>query len=259
MAVTSGTYNTTTLMAQDVITAAMQDIRVLSATGTPTSNDFTACVLRLNTMLKRWETKGWLLWLADLIAVPCQPNKFRYTIGPNGDVDPGYRPLRIREGSYIRTTCGTTTPFDTTLQVLSRLEYLQYSSKSTLGIPNSIYYDPQQGPGPNPASYDPYAAGWGVLYVFTAPMDSTRTVYMDAHRPIQDITAMGQTFDLPMEWYDAMIKCLGARIVDMYEVPEDRTNRVKAEGREAEEYIANWGVQEWAPTWFQPDYQYLRR
>ena len=256
MATTSGQYNTQTYLAQDVITQAMKKLRVLASGGTPSSDDLTDGTFELNNILKYMETKGWLLWLADLIAFPCIQNKYRYTIGPNADVDPGYRPLRIREGSFIRTTCGVQTPFDTQLQILSRLEYMQFANKPVQGVPNSIYYDPQQGPGPNPVNYDPYAQGWGVLYVFTAPMDSTRSIFLDAHRPIQDITAVGQTFDMPNEWYGPLTRMLMVELADYFEIPEDRLMRLIKQKEDAEEYIANWAVQEWAPMWFQPDYQF---
>jgi hypothetical protein len=86
-------------------------------------------------------------------------------------------------------------------------------------------------------------------------MDSTRTVFLNVQRPIQDITSTDQTFDLPLEWYEVLIKGLAADVADMYEVPEDRITRVKGEYRAALEYVADWGVQEWAPMYFQPDYQ----
>lgn len=255
MATTSGSYNNVTLIAQDVITASLKRIRVLAAGGAASSNDLSDCLIELNNLLKMWETKGWLLWLADYVQVPLIQNKYRYTIGPNADVDPGYRPLRIREGSFIRQTC-VDTPFDVQVQILSRIEYNQFANKPVQGIPNSVYYDPQQGPGPNPVNYDPYAQGWGVLYVFPNPSDNMHTIFLDAHRPLQDIISVSQTFDLPLEWYQALIICLAAQIADYYEVPEDRIRRLKAEAQAAEDYISDWGAQEWAPTWFTPDYQF---
>jgi hypothetical protein len=251
MATTSGLYNNITLTAQDVITAALKRCRVLSAGGVPSVNDLTDCLLELNNMLKMWETKGRLLWLNDLIQVPLITNKMSYTIGPNADVNPGYRPLRIFEGSYIRYTCSGACPPDTQLLILSRLEYDQFTQKCALGIPNSIYYDPQMGLG----NYDPYAHGWGVLYVWTAPSDLTRTIFLEVQRPIQDVSAAGVTFDLPLEWYYALVKCLAAEVADLYEIPEDRITRIKREGEMALEYIADWGATEQAPFTFQPDYQ----
>src|SRR5262245_56013383 len=100
MPVTSGTYNSTlvTYTAQQIITAAMQDIRQLGAGRQPTVNDLTDCLFRLNTILKTLQTKGLMLWLYDLVAIPLIQNQYSYTIGPGADVDPGYRPLRALEG-----------------------------------------------------------------------------------------------------------------------------------------------------------------
>jgi hypothetical protein len=255
MAVTSGTYNLETIALSETVTRVMELLRVLPAGGTPQSADTTTIARHINDTLKRWEVKGWLLWLADYVFVPLTQNQFRYTIGPNADVDPGYRPLRIREGSFIRTTCAPS-PQDTQLQVISRLEYNQFTNKSVLGIPNAVYYDPQQGPGPNPTSYDPYAQGWGVMYCYPAPQDSTRTIVLDVHRPIQDITSDTQTYDLPREWYDALLMQTAARAGDVYEVPEDRLMRLKREAKALEDDMGDWASQEWAPMWFTPDMQF---
>ncbi len=255
MSITSGLYNSLTTTRDQIITASLRRLRVLNSGQAPSANDLIDCSLELNNLLKMWATKGLLLWLYDLVQIPMIQNKYRYTIGPNGDADPGYRPLRALEGSFIRTTCIPPIT-DTQLQLLSRLEYLQYSQKATLGIPNSFYYDVQQGPGPNPVAYDPYAQGWGVLYIFTAPSDSTRTIFLNVERPIQDVTAADQTFDLPLEWYQALVKVLAAEVADYFEVPEDRITRIKREADAALEYIADWGSQEWAPMTFQPDYQF---
>lgn len=256
MPVTSGTYNVNTYTAEDVITAALRRCRVLAAGQAASVNDMTDCALELDNLLKMWETKGLLLWLYDLITIPLVQNQYRYTIGPGGDINPGYRPLRAMEGTFLRYTCQPC-PNDITLQLLSRVEWLQLSNKiCPSATPNAFYYDVQMDASQNPVSYDPYAQGRGVLYIYPPPALSTYSVGLNVQRPIQDITAPGQTFDLPKEWYYALVKCLASEIADYYEVPEDRITRIKKEAIAALEYIADWGGQEWAPTYFQPDFQF---
>ena len=253
MALTAGTINTVTVTRDQIILDALQDLRVVDQTvTTPSANDVLVGALKLNMLIKRWEVKGLLLWLRDTIQIPMVTNQFVYTIGPGGDVNT-YRPLRALEGSFIRTTCAPS-PFDTQLILLSRLEYMQYSNKSATGVPNSFYYDPQMAPGPLTA-YDP-SLSKGVLRIWTAPADTTRTIFLEVQRPMQDITDAGQSFDLPLEWYDALTRNLAAMMADKYEVPEDRITRIKREADEALEYISNWGAQEQAPMFFQPDYQF---
>jgi hypothetical protein len=256
MASTSGTINTVSFTRDEIILDALQDLRVIDqtvTTGTLNANDVSVCARKLNMMLKRWEVKGFMLWLADTILIPMITSKFVYTIGPGGDVNT-YRPLRAREGSFIRQTCSPTTNIDIQLILLSRLEYMQYSNKFAVGIPNSFYYDPQMAPGPLTA-YDPTLSK-GVLRIWTAPSDMTRTIYLEVQRPVQDITDSTQTFDLPLEWYDALATGLAAEVADKYEIPEQRIMRLKAEAKEALEYITDWGAQEQAPMYFTPDYQF---
>ncbi len=197
------------------------------------------------------QTKGLLLWLYDLIQVPLIQNQYRYRLGPpNGDF-PDYRPLRVMEGSFIRDTCAPAQQ-DTSLIIWSRVEYLNTSNKAALGVPNSVYYDVQMRNGIT--VYNP-AEGQGILYVYPAPSDSEHTLFLNVQRPIQDWTTAEESVDTPLEWYLAICKYLAAEIADLYEVPEDRIRRLKQEANDHVEYISNWGVQEWAPVYFQPDFQ----
>lgn len=254
MATTSGSYNTVIVTRDQIILDALQDLRVVDATvTTPSANDVTVGALKLNIWLKMVEVKGLFLWLRDTIQIPLITNQFRYTIGPGGDVDT-YRPLRALEGSFIRYTCSGSCPPDVQLILISRLEYMQYTMKCAQGVPNSFYYDPQMGLD----SYDP-AVSKGVLYIWPSPTDLTRTIYLEVQRPIQDVLASGGAFDLPTEWYNALTTGLAYQLADKYEIPEDRIARLQRKADDALEYISNWGAQEYAPMFFQPDYQFTMR
>ena len=251
MATTSGLANTVTITRDEMITSAMQELRVISATGSPTADDLISCARRLNMLLKRWETKGLLLWLYDTIQVPQVQNQIVYDLGPPSGDFPDYRPLRVLEGSFIRQTCGAT-PNDIQLIIWSRVVYDQTSYKPALGVTNSIYYDVQMRPGIQ--VYDP-SQGRGKLYCYPAPQDSTRTLFLNVQRPIQDVTAGDQTFDLPLEWMEPLMIGLAAACANVYEIPLDRTQMLKQEAAALLEEIADWGVQEWAPMTFRPDFQ----
>jgi len=251
MALTSGTINFVTFTRDTIITDAMEDLRVLLDGALPNANDIVAGTRKLNMLIKKLAIKGRLLWCLDTIPIPEVVNQFVYTIGPGGDVDT-YRPLRAFEGSFIRKTCVPPTN-DIQLRLLSRLEYMQITQKGSLGVTNSFYYDPQMAPSPFSA-YDA-ALSKGVLYVWLAPSDSTRTIYLEVQRPIQDITAADQTFDIPLEWYETLTKNLAAALADRFEIPEERLRRIKSEAAESLTELADWGAQEQAPLFFQPDYR----
>jgi hypothetical protein len=253
MATTSGLINSVVITASEFITDALEDLRVLPDGGTPTSGDLTKGLRKLNMLVKKFAIEGMLLWVRDLIQIPEVQNKFRYTIGPTGDVVT-YRPLRALPGAYIRQVCGQNPVSDVPLNLLSRLEYLQMSQKGATGVTNSFYYDPQMAPSPFSA-YDPSQSN-GVLYVWTAPADSTRAIFLDVHRPIQDITDVTQGLDIPLEWYDTISLALQMMLADAYEIPEARITRKKKEGMEAIKALADWGAQEQAPMSFQPDWRW---
>lgn len=252
MANTSGTINSVSFTATEIITDALQDLKVLLDDAAPQAQDISKGVRKLNFWVKRIAIEGVYLWCKDTIPVPLVTNIFRYTIGPGGDVDT-YRPLRALPDGYIRQTCGSTPAPDVQMNLLSRMEYFQMSQKGALGTPNSYYLDEQMAPSPFSA-YDPTLSK-AVLYVWTAPSDLTRTFFMDVHRPIQDITA-DTTFDMPMEWYDCISKNLAAELSNAYETPTDFRRELKAEARESLNAMANYGAQEQAPLQFQPDWRW---
>jgi hypothetical protein len=253
MATTSGLINTITYTALQLITDALEDLRVVMDGQAPTAGDITKGLRKCNFVLKRWCTLGALLWCRDTIPIPEVTNKFRYTIGPTGDVV-SYRPLRAFDTSFIRVTCGTPSPNDIPLVMLSRKEYFQLSYKGTVATTSSFYYDPQMAPTPFTA-YDAYSQANGVLYIWTAPADMTRTIMLDVQRPIQDVAAETDLLDIPLEWYDTFQLDLKAHLADAFEVPEQRLLRIKAEAKAAVDELAGWGATEQTPISFTPDWR----
>jgi hypothetical protein len=251
---TTGQINQVTLSTGTIITDALEDLRVILDGATPSTGDFTKGLRKINMILKKWAVKGALLWCRDTIEIPLDTNQYKYTIGPGADVDT-YRPLRAFDTSFIRQTCGVDTAIDVPLTLLSRKEYMQMSSKATLGTPNSFYYDPQMAQSPFQA-YDPYANAWGWLYVWTAPVDMTRTVFLDVQRPIQDVTQTTDLIDIPLEWYETMSLTCKAALADAFEVPENRLMRIKKEADDAVKELSDWGATEQAPITFQPDWRW---
>jgi hypothetical protein len=256
MAQTAGTINAVTCTRDQIIADALSDLRVTSANGGPSADDLVACGLKINFMLKKWATKGLLLWCRDTLVIPCVANKTIYSIGPVGADVTSYRPLRALEGTFVRFASGGQN-YDTQLRLLSRVEYQQHGNKGAPGIANAFYYDPQMTSTPN-AAYNPANAAV-ILRLYVTPVDSTRTVYLEVQRPIQDITSPSETFDLPLEWYEALTANLAAAVADKYEIPEARLNRIKNEARMALEEIVDWAATEQAPITFEPDFQMRMR
>lgn len=262
MATTSGSINQVIVPASEIIKDALQDLRVVQDGVAPTPGDTTDAIRKLNFLLKKWATKGLMLWTLDTLIIPMQAAKTFYTIGPVGADVTSYRPLRALDGTFARQVTGGQN-LDTPLTLLSRQDYMSLGNKGSSGVINSFYYDPQMsttalGVSAPSTAYNP-ANSVGVFYFYVTPSDTTRTAYVQVQRPIQEITTDTQTFDLPLEWYEALTKNLAASLSDKYEIPEQRLMRLKQEAKFLLEEIADWGATEQAPITFQPDYQMSSR
>lgn len=251
MANTSGAVNTVIVTRDQLITDALQDLRIYGPADPIPATDITACALKFNMAIKRLQTKGLMQWCRDTVQVPCQANKFVYTIGPVGADVTSYRPLRAMDGTFIRQLIGTTN-IDTPLILLSRVEYQQQTNKGTTGVPNSFYYQPTMGPGST--AYNP-ANSAGTLSLWVSPIDATRTVFLEVQRPIQDVLNANDAMDFPIEWYDTVVAVVAAAVADKFEIPEDRIKRKKQEATDMLDDMTDWSATEEAPFWFQPDMQ----
>ena len=95
------------------------------------------------------------------------------------------KPLRVLD-AFVRDA----NDYDTSLIVISRTEFDILGAKDQTGIPNQLYVNPQ-------------LSAMQVSF-YNSPVDSTRTAHLIVQRPIYDMSAAGDTFDLPQEWYRAI-------------------------------------------------------
>jgi hypothetical protein len=246
---------TYTITLNNLIKSSMRAIRVIQEGQTPSSQQYTDATEVLNILIKNMQSRGLALWTYQLIAIPCSVNKYTYTLGPTGADITVQRPLRLMDGAYIRyLPVGSTTPFDTPLRVISRLEYLQFGSKTTQGTPNSIYYDSQF----NTATATSASTGYGTLYVYVNPIDAQHTIYGNFQRQLFDMTNSTDEFDFPSEAFLALRWGLAAELCDEYEVPEDRIRRVESKAKYYADQLEDWSV-ETAPMMWTPDWSATMR
>jgi hypothetical protein len=92
------------------------------------------------------------------------------------------RPLAISEGRIVRDS-GTESP----LEILTRERYMLLASKTTTGKASQVYYDPQLDNG--------------VLKVWPAADSVADYLKLTARLPIQDLDAVANDFDFPVEWF----------------------------------------------------------
>lgn len=81
---------------------------------------------------------------------------------------------------------------DLIMNPMSHAEYYDLPIKSINGsTPNQFYYDPQ--------------LDYGILNLWTRPMDCSYRVHFTYERVMDDMTNPGDTFDLPQEWLDPIV------------------------------------------------------
>ena len=248
-----------TVSAGEMIDSSLRKLRVLKEGDVANQRQRRFARRTLNMLLKNMQSNGMQLWTYEEIQIPMVPGQNFYTIGPVGADVIHTRPLRLFDGTFIRNVCAGAT-FDTPLRVISRLEYLNYGSKNTQGVPNSIYYNPTidivSGPFKGLTST---ATGAGELTVYVTPMDATRTIFGNFQRQIYDINVDADEFDLPAEWFRPLSFLLASDL--SYEVDGVDPNvaaTIRAKAKTQHDEIQNWTV-ETASVTFQPDPQMLYR
>lgn len=237
----ASTGTATLLVTRDqLITETYKKIRVLAEGQTASTTQISDCTLRLNMIIKNVMAQGMVLWSYQQIAIPNVVNQVAYTLGPVGANITVNRPLRIADsGNFIRQTLSGQN-LDTPLRVISRAEYMQFGNKLSQGVINSIYYDSQFNVASGATSS---STGYGTLYVYVAPMDTTRTIYIQAQRQLFDMTSGTDEFDFPAEWYYYLMYALAADIADDNEVPEDRIMRLESTRDRMMNSLFDWSVE----------------
>lgn len=225
---TSGT-TVFTVTANDIITGALRLTGAFGAGDVIPTEDVNNAMQGLNIMVKSWQTLGYELWTVKTLVLPMEAGITSYQIGPSATGTGALvtdRPLRISQ-AFIRENADN---IDTTLSILSRQEYEQLGAKSSQGIVNSVFYDPQLTNG--------------VLYVYTTPSDALRSVHLIAQRPIQDFNATTDNPDFPQEWYQALKWGLASELGLEYGIPMDVMTRIDERANAYKANMSAWSQEE---------------
>jgi hypothetical protein len=218
-----------------VINGALRVLGVIGSGDKATPEDYSNCSEALNLYIKQLQTKGMPLWKVEDLQVPMINNQYVYNLGPTGDVV-CTRPLRVVM-AFIRSPQNN----DTTLQVISRQEYMQLGYKPSQGVPNQCYYDPQLNNG--------------VLYVYNNPNTTGYTIHLQVQMPVDDVLTPSQIPDFPSEWFNCLKFGLADQLALEYGVPA----QVRAElAQRAERYLemmTDWSQEE-ASTSFVPEMRF---
>jgi hypothetical protein len=223
---------TYTVNRDQVINGSLRLLGVVGAGDNPTPADYQNCAEALNLYIKQLQTKGLPLWKVEDLQVPMVTGQSTYTLGPTGNVVTD-RPLRVVM-AFIRSQTGN----DTTLQVISRQEYMQQGYKPSPGVPNQCYYDPQLNNG--------------VLYVYNTPADNTYTIHLQVQLPISDITNPNSVPEFPNEWYNLLKFGLADQVSLEYGVSAGIRQELAMRAKMMLEEMIDWSQEE-ASTNFMPE------
>lgn len=180
---TGGLYS-----VHQIIIAAMQDLGLLNAAETPSAEDAQAMMERLNWLLKDWQAKGCNLWRDTQGELTFAAGQASQAVLP--------RALDMIEARVVMGG-GSERP-------LARWEPEEYRltpNKAATGTPTCYVFD---------ASLNS-----ATLTLWPVPSVSTVVRYTYA-RVIEDVTALGQSIDVPQEWTRAVWKSLAADCVNLF-------------------------------------------
>jgi hypothetical protein len=231
---TSGTA-VFTVTRDQIINAALRSLKVISAGQSGSTDDITDCAFALGLILNTMNTDGYMTWLYQTISVPFVASQASYTIAESSADVTAFRPVRIAH-AFRRDS--STPPNDVDMAQLSRQEYDMLTPKTLEGVPTQFFYDPQLTAG--------------VLYVWPVPEDTTYSARLSIQRPVQDITASTQNFDVLREWYQPLRWMLADEIGLEYEVDLATLDRVEKKATYWRNRLADFS-QEGGSVYFQPD------
>ena len=236
---TSGLY-TFTLTRDLVIANALQEIGQLGVGDVASADDTAICTQQLNIMLKHWAVKGLPLWAVSTISFPTIASQVVYTLGPTGNVPLAYRPLRVTE-AWTRDVSGN----DIQLLPLARQDYDMLGQKSqNVQTPVNYMFMPTIGSGVSQSN--------STLSLYPPAFDNTITIFLNVQRPLQDIVNSADEFDVPSEWFTAIVLGLAAGVARKYRVDTQDAMLLKAEAKEALQECLDFNQEE-ASVYFQPD------
>jgi hypothetical protein len=188
------------IVAQDVVTAALIDIRVARAGDVINPEDLAFGMSKLNRLLDRWNADPRARFNYGFAAYALTPNHQPHTIGPtNADFTVTARPATIRAANLILTDVSPVVR-----RPIDLIDDEQWATIAVQGItstiPTMLYYSPDW----------PVASGNGSIYLWPVPTTAYQleilTAGLFAFLEAQD------TFWMPFGYLDALTLTLSEEL-----------------------------------------------
>ena len=200
---TSGTTSYNPVRDQ-IVNRALRMVGAYASSDNPRPEQSNDAADALNMMLKAWQIENHL-WLKKFAVLTLVQGQNSYQIGAGsadlclyqGTAINADRPTRIFSATRKQTS-GSEIPIIST----SRSDFHGLPNKATQGRVVQFYYDPQ--------------LALGTLNVWPTPDASGDVLVLSLDRPLQDVLADTDTFDMPQEWTDCLCYGLALRLAPEY-------------------------------------------
>lgn len=174
---------------RETCTDALRKVGVTAIDEPATADQIEVARAGLERMLRAWQNRGYSLFTVTSMSVALT-TAASYTLS--------VRPVRVQSVRFKRS--GIELP----MTEMNREEYDNLPIKTTTGIPTTYYYDRQRDSG--------------VLYVWPVlSVAASETLEITYVRPIAAVD-LDDAVDFPIEYYDAVVYGLAARLLDDFGV-----------------------------------------
>lgn len=173
--------------ARDFVKQALLENGILAFGDDPEADEMTACIFRLNAMLKTWSVRG-LGWKQEV-----------YTATGTADTATITLPVYVREVNGARYVDSATN--ERAMSRFERDDYAILPNKAAKGTP-TIYSVDQN-------------AGAMVLSVWPVPT-AAFSLKLDIDRALDTVTDPTQTIDIPEEWTECVMTNLAVRCCNVF-------------------------------------------
>ena len=220
------------LNRDQIITAALRKLGVVSGGSTPETYQITNGAEALNALVKRLEADGMPLWAIKTYSFTTVAGDADYPIGP-GQLYNTAKPMRIFQ-AWRSDSASSNVP----LNIYTNYNYDLLPLANSSGTPVNLYYQPMRD--------------YGMVNLWPKPADATITINIRYQAPFEDFSASTDDLDFPSEWTAAVVYLLAVSLAPEYGVPLQDRQLLKKEADELHASALMFGTEE-GSFFFQPD------
>lgn len=191
------------IQVQQLVKTALEDIGAVAKSETPTSDEMTDGLTKLNFMIDAWSVRSLMVLGTVLEGFPLVAGTYIYTIGFGGQFNTS-RPSAITD-AYIRDGNNEDTPID----ILTSDEYYAIEDKAIgTGRPQGLFFDP---------GLTQQTSFIGTIYLYPAPDPSTPyTLYVGEQKALTEFVNLTDAVTFQPAYYEALEYNLALRLWPQY-------------------------------------------